>query len=183
MEQNFFTEDDLFIKHNSISYLIRSKKDWIEYFNSANIEYVDVEEEYGVDFFNDLMPDFYFPQIDFISGKKSEGFFASLNYTPIFMNFETGQESPFMTFEDLLNPSWKEVKYIDFLIKNKKPVLFLNEFVEFTPTTFLHYESGNYSASQGIPFAYLIKESYGNIWCAAGDEDFTQDYLKLQLTK
>ena len=175
-------EKKLFTYHNSISNLIQSKRDWKEYFNSAKIEYIDIEEEYGIDFFNDLMPDFYFPQIDFMSGKKSEGFFASLNYAPIFIYLENQYSFPFHTM-DLLNPRWKDVKYIDFLVNNKKPILFLNEYVEFKPTTVLNFDEldNSYSASLGIPFAYLMKESYGNIWY--GDEDLTEYYLKLELTK
>ena len=176
-------ESKLFIYHNSISNLIESKRYWKEYFNSAKIEYVDIEEEYGIDFFNDLMPDFYFPQIDFVSGKKSEAFFASLNYAPTFRDLESQYSFPFHTYKDLLNPMWKDVKYIDFLVKNKKSILFLNEYVEFKPTTVLTFDEldNSYSASQGIPFAYLMKESYGNIWY--GDEDLTEHYLKLELTK
>lgn len=175
-------EKELFTYHNSISNLIQSKRDWKEYFNSAKIEYIDIEEEYGIDCLNDLMPDFYFPQIDFMSGKKSEGFFASLNYAPIFIDLETRYSFPFHTM-DLLNPRWKDVKYIDFLVNNKKPILFLNEYVEFKPTTVLNFDEldNSYSASLGIPFAYLMKESYGNIWY--GDEDLTEYYLKLELTK
>lgn len=176
-------EEKLFIYHNSISNLIESKRYWKEYFNSAKIEYVDIEEEYGIDFFNDLMPDFYFPQIDFVSGKKSEAFFASLNYAPTFKDLESQYSFPFHTYMDLLNPMWKDVKYVDFLVKNKKSILFLNEYVEFKPTTVLRFDEldNSYSASLGIPFAYLMKESYGNIWY--GDEDLTEHYLKLELTK
>lgn len=176
-------EEKLFIYHNSISNLIESKRYWKEYFNSAKIEYVDIEEEYGIDFFNDLMPDFYFPQVDFVSGKKSEAFFASLNYAPTFKDLESQYSFPFHTYMDLLNPMWKDVKYIDFLVKNKKSILFLNEYVEFKPTTVLRFDEldNSYSASLGIPFAYLMKESYGNIWY--GDEDLTEHYLKLELTK
>ena len=176
-------EEKLFIYHNSISNLIESKRYWKEYFNSAKIEYVDIEEEYGIDFSNDLMPDFYFPQIDFMSGKKSEAFFASLNYAPTFRDLESQYSFPFHTYKDLLNPMWKDVKYIDFLVKNKKSILFLNEYVEFKPTTVLTFDEldNSYSASLGIPFAYLMKESYGNIWY--GDEDLTEYYLKLELTK
>jgi|11_taG_2_1085331.scaffolds.fasta_scaffold00226_26 hypothetical protein len=172
-----------YITQKSISQLDKSKKEWIKYFNQAKIKFVNIEEEYDIDYIDTLMPDFYFPEIRFDNGKTSEGFFASLNYNPIFIDLKQQYEVPFYTM-DLLNPINKEIKYIDFLIKNRKPILFLNTSVKFTPTTVLNFEGGEtYTAALGIPFAYLMKESYGNIWYAAGDENFTKDYLNLQPRK
>jgi len=168
-----------FIKFNSNTNLIYKKKLWVDFFKSASIPFVDIEEEYGVDFNDTTMPDFYFPKIDWGNHfGKTQDFFASLDYVPSFLHNDR-----FIPFEsnDLYSITNKELKYVDFLVKNKKPIVFLKDELDFTPTTVFmppKYDKC-YKARTGIPFAYLLKESYGSIWWAHGDEDFTKHYNRI----
>ena len=126
-------EKQPYIKYNSIDNLINKKELWIDFFNSASIPFVDIEQEYGVDIKDTTMPDFYFPKIDWGNHfGKTQDFFASLDYTPYFL-----RNYKFQIFEsyDLHLRANKRLKYLDFLVKNKKPIVFLKDELDFTPTT------------------------------------------------
>ena len=173
-------EKQPYIKYNSIDNLINKKELWIDFFNSASIPFVDIEQEYGVDIKDTTMPDFYFPKIDWGNHfGKTQDFFASLDYTPYFL-----RNYKFQIFEsyDLHLRANKRLKYLDFLVKNKKPIVFLKDELDFTPTTvFTEPEYDRfYEARMGIPFAYFMKQSYGSIWWAGNDdENFTKDYTTI----
>lgn len=167
------------IRFKSNIALINKKKLWIDFFKSASIPFVDIEEEYGVDIKDSTMPDFYFPKIDWGNHfGKTQDFFASLDFIPNFIN-----NDKFIPFEsnDLHLSANKNLKYVDFLVKNKKPIVFLKDELDFTPTTVFMPPKYNkcYEATIGIPFAYLLKESYGSIWWAYGDEDYTKHYKRI----
>lgn len=169
-----------FIKFNSIIGSINKKGLWIDFFKSASIPFVDIEEEYGVDIKDSTMPDFYFPKIDWGNRfGKTQDFFASLDYVPSFL-----RDNKFTPFEshNLHLRTNKGLKYVDFLVKNKRPIVFLKDQLDFTPTTVFTQPMYDkcYKARLGIPFAYLLKESYGSIWWSGcSDDNFTKDYTTI----
>ena len=154
----------VFIRHDTKQNLTRSKNDWIKFFKAAKIQFHDIEKDFDIDFFDDSMPDFYFPKVDF-----GGDFFGVLNYTPFDIYYK-----PY--YSNDLFPIDRGLKYLKFLSKNKKPIVFFKDYIDFKPTTVLYYSDKGFKARLGIPFAYLLKKTYGNIWHAAGDEDFNDWY-------
>ena len=170
-----------YITFNSHYNLDKSKKNWIKFFDNAKIPFVDFDLEFDIDYIDKKMPDFYFPKINLGHHfGETQDFFGALNYQPI------DNYNEFWHTENLLSDINKNLVYIDFLVKNKKPIVFFKNTLDFTPTTVFIPSENNfektYKSVAGIPFAYLMKESYGSIWWAAGNEDFNEEnpYKKLK---
>jgi len=167
------------IFHDAHYNLIRSKKNWIEFFKLAKIPFEDIDLEFDINYLNETMPDFYFPEIDLGDGfGKTQDFFGVLNYRP--QDFYS--PNAYYISDNLLSPINKHLKYIKFLVKNKKPIVFLKNTLDFIPTTIFMPPSGNgkfYFSTICIPFAYLANKKNGTMWWAGGDEDFnTSDPYK-----
>ena len=171
-----------YITHNEHYNLIKSKKNWIKFFHNSKISFVDLDLEFDIDYLDKKMPDFYFPKMDLGHHfGQTQDFFAALNYKP------KGVYNEFYETHNLLSDINKHLIYVDFLVENKKPIVFFKNTLDFTPTTVFIPPGINidkcYQSVAGIPFAYLMKESYGSIWWAAGDEDFNEGYPYKQLKK
>ncbi len=161
-----------YVHHYLHDVLKKSKKNWISFFNLAKIPFVDIDAEFDINFFDDTMADFYFPKIDlgWHFGETGD-FFGVLNYHPNLF-----EQYPFYS-RNLRLPINKNLKYLNFFFKNKKPIVFLKPNLNFTPTAIFYPQpnSADLECDIVIPFAYLSSEKYGTFCWAGGDEDFNDD--------
>jgi len=117
---------------------------WAVYFKSLGIEYVYEMEGYNFDGFN-YLPDFYFPKYDFYGEVKHKH------------------------FGDVDAERWNS-----FVTNIKKPLIIFDGTPNAKPLKSLFWEGEILTEYQTIPFADLMKTSFGYFFYAGGYEDFAQ---------
>jgi hypothetical protein len=117
---------------------------WAVYFKSLGIKYVYEMEGYNFEGFN-YLPDFYFPKYDFYGEVKHKH------------------------FGDVDAERWNS-----FVTNIKKPLIIFDGTPNAKPLKSLFWEGEILTEYQTIPFADLMKTSFGYFFYAGGYEDFAQ---------